>query len=283
MRYLDSLSLAKLRSIQIHLQHPIAEGQLTGIHKSRRRGFAQEFAQHRAYVPGDDLKFLDWKAYARKDRFYTKQFQEEKNLRSTLLLDASRSMAFGKKWEYACQLAAAISYLALSQGDAVGLVVFDTKIRFQLPPRRQMQHLNLLDHALSEISPEGETNLSEALGSFLRSLPRRSHLILISDLWEEPEPLLKLFKNLSAAGHELWVLQVLESLEKDLGPHGTFSLEDMETHKKLHCQIERLLPEYRKEFSRWMKLLTASLHSSEIAFWTAFTHIPWEQNLLQFI
>src|SRR6516164_7572439 len=188
-RYLDPAILARVGFSPL-LAQVVVEGFLNGLHKSPFHGFSVEFADHREYVPGDDLKYLDWALYARTDHYYIKRFEEETNLRCTILLDRSASMSYGTgtltKWDYACFLASCLAYLMVRQQDAVGLTLFGARPGAYVPPRCRRSHLRQLMATMVRQVPAGETNVAASLRAAIRKLKRRGLVVVISDLIDEP-------------------------------------------------------------------------------------------------
>ena len=165
--YFDPLVIAKIASMSLRARY-VVEGMLSGMHKSPYRGYSVEFAQHREYTPGDEIRRIDWKAFGKFDRYFVKEYEEETNLRATIFLDSSASMAYGSgelsKFDYGCYLAASLAYLMLRQGDYVGLVTFGAEVQRYIPPRSGLSHLQALMHQLEETEPSGETHLDQSLG-----------------------------------------------------------------------------------------------------------------------
>jgi len=288
MKFLDPVVLAKLRNLRFDLRRHIVEGHLTGRHSSSRRGFSQEFAEHRAYVPGDELKHLDWKVYARKDRFFVKEFQEEKSLKTYLLVDVSGSMGFRgsgteSKWELAGRLSMCMAYLVLAQGDAAGMVTFDTAAREFLPPRQRMANLEQMDSALAAARPGGETDLSRVLRSIGAAIPRRSLIVLVSDLLGDARRVLETLKAFHARRHRILVLQVLDPMERDLDLDGPVQFEPMEGGAPLRCEVSLLRDAYREAFALQQRLYQASFAGTGIHYATFYTDAPWEHGLARFL
>lgn len=288
MRFLDPIALAQLARLSLELRRLAAEGHASGRHRSVWRGLSSDFAQHRAYAPGDELKTLDWKVYARQDRFYVREFKAESILTTQVLVDASGSMGFSDggrppKWELACRLAMAMAYLIISRGDAAGLATFDTEPRDFVPPRASLAQLELLDSALAARAPGGETDLSGALERAAARIKRRSLVILVSDLLGDPERVIEVVKTLKARRHELIVLQVLDPAERDFPYEGPTVFEGLEDRRELFCDAGALRALYRAEFDRYARLLEASLHRSDIAYAPFFTDAPWERSLGRFL
>ncbi|MFH1726023.1 MAG: DUF58 domain-containing protein [Elusimicrobiota bacterium] len=288
MRYLDPVVLARLKNLKFDLRRHIVEGHLTGRHSSARRGFSQEFAEHRTYVPGDEVKHIDWKVYARKDRFFIKEFQEEKSLKTYLMLDASGSMGYRgagpePKWELACRLSMCMAYLVLARGDAAGLLTFDTGRRDFLPPRQRLAHLELMDGVLDRTRPGGETDLGRVLRRIVGSIPRRSLIVIVSDLLGDAKRILETVKAFQARKHRILVMQVLDPTERDLDLDGPVLFEAMEGDGTLRCEAALLRRAYREAFERQQRLYQASFHGSGIHYCVFYTDAPWDPTLARFL
>ena len=208
--------LDKVAHLQV-LARTVVEGFCSGLHRSPHKGFSVEFREHRAYVPGDEIRYLDWKIFARRDRFYIREFEEETNVRATLLVDASGSMGYGSggvtKFEYAVRLAACLSYLLLRQADAVGLVTFDAAVRSYIPPRARPGHLSVLLEALSAARTAGETDPARVLRDVAAQVHRRGLLIVLSDCFSRTADLLQGLARLRHAHHEVLILQIWDRAE----------------------------------------------------------------------
>src|SRR6266436_1838844 len=192
-RYLDPLALAKVGSLELQARL-IVEGYLSGMHKSPYHGFSVEFAEHRKYVPGDDLKHLDWKVYGRTGRFYLKQYEEETNLTCWLLVDASESMLYGSgaisKYDYACMAAAALAYLILGQQDAAALITYDNAIRQFLRPSSQASHLKQIVNILNKGAGREKTSLAPIFHDLAERINKRGIVVVLSDCFDEPSSIL---------------------------------------------------------------------------------------------
>jgi uncharacterized protein (DUF58 family) len=217
-KYLDPLVLAKVRSLELKARL-IVEGYLSGMHKSPYHGFSVEFAQHREYVPGDDIKHIDWKVYGRTGRFYLKQYEEETNLVLWILLDTSESMRYGSgpvtKYDYACMTAAALAYLTVHQSDSVGFVTFDRQVRSFLKPSSQPSHLREIVRLMNRGCGEQKTSLAPIFHDLAERINRRSILVLLSDLFDEPDTILAGLKHLRYKRHEVAVMNVMDGAELD--------------------------------------------------------------------
>jgi uncharacterized protein (DUF58 family) len=218
---LDPAALAALGHLEI-VARWIVDGFLSGLHRSPRKGFSVEFADFRPYQPGDDLRYVDWKIAARSDRWVVRQYEEETNLRATIVLDVSRSMDWRgataatrlTKRGYATQLAAAIALLLLRQRDAVGLVRFDDAIRTSIPPRARTTHWRRLLAALAEPAGGRASDLTAALAATARLVTRRGMIVLVSDLLVDAEPALAALRGLRAAGHDVSVMHIMDPGER---------------------------------------------------------------------
>ncbi len=288
MRYLDPVALAKLKNLSLELKNVAAAGQASGRHRSHLRGFSRDFAEHRPYAPGDEVKSVDWKVYARQDRFFVREYNEESILATHLLVDASGSMRFSSsgrapKWDFACRLGMALAYLVLSKGDSAGLSTYDTKTRDFIPARAGLSQLEVLDRALASAAPKGETDLGVALSIAGARIKRRSLVIIISDLLGDPAGVLGAIKSLKARKHSLMVLQVLDPGERDWDYDGPLVIESMEDGSELSLDASALAESYREEFARRLRTFRDSFQSSEIAYAPFFTDVPWEKSLSAFL
>lgn len=232
---LDPMEVAGLGGIEV-LTQGIVEGFLTGLHRSPRRGFSVEFAEHRAYQPGDELRYVDWKVLARNDRLYVKQFEEETNLRAMVVLDSSKSMGWSgspatrlTKLDYAKRLVAAMVLVLLRQRDATGLITFDDAVRSITPPRARMTHWHQLLAALHRTEAGSATAAEPALRRVTDSLRRRGLVIFVSDLLLDRELTIKALRFLRHRGHQILVLHVMDPAELALGGPAEARFEDPET------------------------------------------------------
>ena len=209
---LDPATISRIGRLEL-IATRVIEGFISGKHRSPYKGGSIEFSEHRHYTPGDELRLLDWRAFARSDRYYIKQFREETNLQATLILDASGSMAFGRstvsKLDYARVAAACLSRLMLLQRDAVGLATIDTKVRFYLPPRSRPGHFQALVTALESTKAGGETSLAANLAKLALRIKRRGLVVLCSDCFDEVEPLLNVLHRLRLRGHEVLLFHIM--------------------------------------------------------------------------
>lgn len=249
---LSPLELAALGGLEF-VARKVVEGFLAGLHRSPHRGFSVEFAEHRAYQPGDDLRYIDWRMFGRSDRYYIKQYEEETNLRSYLFLDASASMAWSsqpdslptKLW-YAKQLAMSLALLLLRQGDGVGLVGFDDAIRTQLPTRGGRRHWHDLLRATEALDASGRTDAASALQEVVGRIRRRGLVILFSDLLVDAESTRLALQFLRHRGHEVLVFHLIDPGELELPGVSDARFIDPETGDEVPVSVADLRREYRE-------------------------------------
>lgn len=249
---LEPADLAALGGIEL-VSRRVVDGFLMGMHRSPRRGFSAEFAEHRAYQPGDDLRHVDWRMYGRSDRFYVKQFEEETTLVSHLVVDASASMAWTsdatalppKLW-YARQLAACFAHLLLRQGDAVGLAVFDEEIREHVRPRGGRRQWHELVRHLEETGAGTGTAAHRVLRTLAHRLDRRGLVVVLSDLLVEPGPTVEGLRLLRHRGHDVVVVHLLDPGERELPPTGDARFVDPESGEELPVSVADVRAEYRQ-------------------------------------
>lgn len=259
-RFIDPAVIARF-GVSPLIARRVVEGFISGLHRSPFRGFSVEFADHREYVPGDDLKFIDWMLYARTDHYYIKRSEEETNVRCFILLDRSASMAFGTgrvtKWDYACQMTACLAYLMLKQQDAVALGLFAESPTVLIPPRGRHQHLHTLLRTLIRHPPAGRSNVGESLRTLLQRIKRRSLVVVISDLLDDPESTARGIRLIAGHGHDVLVFHVQDPAEVDFHFTASARFRDVETGEELEvdpatiretyqAQIRALVDYYRR-------------------------------------
>lgn len=265
-KYLDPLTLAKVRSLELQARL-IVEGYLSGMHKSPYHGFSVEFAEHREYVPGDDLKHLDWKVYSRTGRFYLKQYEEETNLSLWLLVDASESMRYGSgtrrddgrpavtKYDYACMGAAALAYLTLHQQDAVGLVTYDHAVRTLLRPASQASHLKQIVNILNRGHGTERTALAPIFHDLAERITRRGIIVIFSDCFDELDDILNGLKHLRHKRHEVILMQVLDPAELDFPFQEATLFRGMEQEPELLTDPRALREGYLENLNQFLDQL----------------------------
>lgn len=261
----------------------VVEGVLTGLHKSPHRGFSVEFSEHREYVAGDEIRHLDWRAYARSDRYYIKLYEQETNLRATLVLDTSASMTFGNKLDYARHLAACLAYLLAHQQDLAGLVAVDDQIRVELPSGSSPAHLDLLFRHLEALKPGQQTNLAHQLHSLSERLPRRSLVILLSDLWLDPDELVRSLQHLRYRKHQAIVLHLLDRNEIDLPYDGKLTFQDLETGEKLQVDPSEMRESYRQQVQAYLATVRKVCNDSDVEYHDMYVDEPYDKALVRLL
>ena len=246
-RFLHPEAIKRISRLEIRARH-VVEGFLSGMHRSPYFGQSVEFLQHREYVAGDDLRHVDWKVWARQDRLYVKQFEEETNLRCNLLVDVSSSMAYGNgplnKYEYACTLACSLAYLVLKQQDGVGCIAFDEKIRTTVPTRTTNNHIFSIVDSLAVQEPRDKTDMFAILRAVAETYPRRGLMVLVSDLLADRPGLFKGLKLLRQRGHEVLIFHVMDDEELDFPFGGPTRFEGLESPDFLNCNPRALREGY---------------------------------------
>jgi len=254
-RFLHPEAIKRISRLELRARH-IVEGFLAGMHRSPYFGQSVEFLSHRAYTPGDDPRFVDWKVWARQDRLVVKQFEEDTNLRATLLVDVSASMRYGSgplnKYEYACTLSASLAYLILRQQDAVGCLAFDDQARSVVPQRTRRNHLDSVVQALDASDPANKTDLGQILRTAAESYPRRGLMVLVSDLLVEREGLFRGLRLLRSRGHDVMVFHVMDDDELDFPFNGATRFEGLESPAHLRCNPRALRAEYLAALSTYL-------------------------------
>ncbi len=260
-KYLKPETVAKLGNMSLRARL-VVEGYIIGQHKSPYHGFSVEFAEHRAYGPGDEIRHVDWKLYGKTDRYYVKRFEEETNLRSYLILDTSDSMNYSShglvtKLEYGEYLSAAFSFLMLNQQDGIGLVTFDNQIRQFIPPRSTPSHLNTILSRLEQIKTGSDTNLGGTLHEMAERIKKRGLVIVISDLLDDPESVLDGLKHFRHNKQEVIVFHILDRQEhlfdfnvrtrfRDMESGETITTEPWHIRKDYQHLIQSFQDTYRK-------------------------------------
>ena len=248
-RFLRPKELSRISRLEIRARH-IVEGFLSGLHRSPYFGQSVEFVQHREYVPGDDTRRIDWKAWSKTDKYYIKLYEEDTNLRATLLVDISESMHFGSgvmtKFEYASTVAAALSHLLLRQQDSVGLMSFDDEIRGRVPPRSSKNHLHAILAALGQQKPVEKTSFYSILKQVAEEQSQKGMILIISDLFADRDSLFRGLKLLRHRGHDVMIFHILDDEELDFTYSGTTKFEGLEEMGELICDPRSLREGYLK-------------------------------------
>ena len=288
--FLTPSDLQRISNLQVFARQ-VVEGFTTGLHRSPHKGFSVEFKQHRQYVPGDEIRHIDWRVYARSDRYYIREYEEETNLRATLIVDRSGSMEYGggqpgqvSKFEYATKLAACLSYLMLQQSDGVGLVTFDTEIRRYIPPRSRVSHLRMILNELENGKPGGETELGKVFHDLVPKLHRRGLLIIISDCFGEVANFLKALAHFRHARHEILVFQIWHPDELNFQFKGWTQFECMERDGVKHLLDPAILRQaYLANLEKFRTELTRGCRRHKVDLVPFTTDEPYAKALAAYL
>lgn len=287
-KYLDPQILSSIEGLELKARL-IVEGYLSGLHKSPHHGFSVEFAQHREYVPGDDLRYLDWKVYGRSDRYYLKQFEAETNFACHILVDTSDSMSYCSssaaisKLEYARYVAAAISYLVVKQRDAVGLCTFDSKVQQRIPAGSQSSHLQNIIHILEDSSPEGETAIGPIMHDLSERIKKRGLVIVISDFFDDVDSLLLGLKHFRHRRHDVSLIQIVDPAEQDFPFEDPTLFQGLEHFPDLGVNTRALRPAYLKQFEDFLFNLRRGARELGMEHMLVRTDQPLDQALTNYL
>ncbi len=268
-KYLDPRTLAKLQGLELRARQ-IVEGYVSGVHRSPFHGFSIEFAEHREYVPGDDIRYVDWKVYGRSDKIYLKQYEEETNLVCYMLLDTSESMRYQSadaplsKLEYAQCIAASLAYLVLQQQDSVGLVTFDKEVRALVRASSNPSHLRQLLHVMEESVPERKTNTGPIFHSLAERLKKRGIVLVLSDMFDDVPQMMAGLKHFRHRRHEVIVMQVLDPAELDFPFRRTTRFKGLEQLPEVLTDPRSLRKAYLEEFGRFRRELEKQCRGQRI-------------------
>jgi len=284
--FLDPAVVARLGTLELKAR-TIVEGFLSGLHRSPFKGFSVEFAEYRQYIPGDDLSTIDWKVFARSDRYYVKKFEEETNLDAHLMLDVSGSMGYGStamtKFEYGACLAAALAYLMNRQRDAVGLTAFDDKIVEMLPTGSRSGHLRNILLTLDRLKLGRETNVSKPLQQIIDSLSKRGLVVLISDLFDDADAVIRGLKHFQHRGNDVIVFQVLDPDEIDFPFERPTKFEDLETSEEILAVPGAVRDHYVKQMGTLIERYRRELGAAGIDYQLLSTKRPLELALMSYL
>lgn len=311
-KFLQPSVISKLANIELKAKF-VVEGFIAGLHKSPYHGFSVEFAEHRQYMPGDDLKYLDWKVLGRTDRYYIKQFEEETNLKSYIIVDASRSMQFRSseselssgspfskifrkkeqvkaavkssisKLEYSTYIAASLAVLMNFQKDAAGLVVYDESVKTFIPPKATSQNLKLILNQLAAIQPSGKTNTASALNLVAERIKRRGLVIIFSDLFDDQTAVINALKHFRYKRNEVIMFQVLDPAEMNFAIDSPTIFKDMETNQEMLSQPISVMNSYKDAVKEFIDNYKTACLSNNIDYVLLSTETPFDQALLGYL
>jgi len=287
-QYIDPEAVAKLGRFNL-VARAVVEGFVVGLHRSPYHGFSVEFSDHREYVPGDNLRDLDWIAYGRTDRFFIKRYEEETNLRAHILLDSSASMGyrFGDegltKFEYAAYLSASLAYLMVRQQDSVGLVTFDQEVSHFIPPSSTVSHLNRLLRTLEEVSPGKTTDVSETFHKLAESIKRRGLIIIVSDLFDDQAEVMRALSHFRQKKHEVIVFHVLDRAEREFPFDRLSDFVDMETRERIQADPRYVREQYIHEVNAFIDSYRRECFQNDIDYVDTDTAVPYELMLAAYL
>ncbi len=286
-KYLQPDTVSKLKGMELRARM-VVEGFIAGLHKSPYHGFSVEFAEHRQYMPGDNIRSVDWKVFAKTDKFFIKQFEEETNLKGYLLLDCSASMAYQSgdrisKFDYAGLLSGALSYMMLRQRDAVGLVTYDQRIRKYIPPRSKSGHLHVLLNEISTQRPSNLTDVSVALHEMAERIKRRGLVVIMSDLLDEADKIISGLKHFRHNKHEVIVFHILDPRERDFAFGGEAAFKDMETGEELTTLPFQIKKDFAAQVKAFSEQIASACRQSDIDYHLIDTSTPFDKALYAFL
>ena len=286
-RYLKPEVIRQVSRLDLRAKF-IVEGFLAGLHASPFQGFSVEFSEHRKYVPGDDLKDLDWNIYAKTDRYYIKKFEAETNVTGYLAMDLSASMAYTyrqelTKFEYAICLAAALGYLMIHQQDPVGLVTFDTKIQAALPPRSKRTQLANILALLSNLKPTGATDIAACLHQLAAMVRSKSLVMLFSDLLTDPEPVIQSLHHLRHRGHDIILFHILDEAEVHFPFEGVVEFQEVEGDRKLTLDARHMRGDYLKSLGEFQGFYREECARAGIDYVAMDTSVNFDRALMEYL
>jgi len=283
-KFLDPVVISKLKTLELRARM-VVEGFKVGLHRSPYHGFSIEFSEHRPYMQGDALKNVDWKVYAKSEKYFIKQFEEETNLICNIFIDISRSMNFMHsskitKLEYAKTLAASLAYVMIDQQDSVGLTVFSDKIHSFLPPKSNRVYLKKILTALSQIAPDGTTRTARCLYSMADKIRKRGLTIIISDFFDDIDSILTALKHIHYKKNEVIVFQILDPIEKNFGFERDSIFVDMETGEQLTTQPHQIQRAYQQAMNEYLHKLKNECLNFGIEYNLIDTSQPFDEALI---
>jgi uncharacterized protein (DUF58 family) len=278
--------LAKLSKLDVRARG-VVEGSFSGMHKSPHKGSSVEFSQYRKYVPGDDISNLDWRVYAKTDRFYIKEFEADTNLRCHLIVDSSGSMGFqsahGSKLDYARKLAATLAQLLIQQGDTVGLQSFAEKMIHDIPARGSAKHLGSIFTLLSELSSSGETRIIKVLHNLAEKIHRRAMIIIFSDCFTDVDKLLDCFQHMKFRKHDLAVFHIMDPDELDFEFDRSIRFMDMESSFSIVSEPSMIRREYLAEVNKYLEKMKRGCREFHVDYRFVKTSDPYDKVLTDFL
>ena len=284
--YLNQKVLERLSTLQLHARLPMI-GNVSGKHRSPIRGSSLEFAEYRKYVPGDDTRRLDWRAYARNDRYYIKEFEADTNLRMCLVVDTSGSMDFAhngmSKLDYARRVAGTLAYIAALQGDAVGLYCAGKEFHIEIPPKRSATHLSVVLDELGAIEASGETGLADVLHETAERVPQRALIVVVSDLFIEPGIVRNCFEHLRFRKHDVAVFHLMEQNELEFEFDRPMRFVDMEGGEPILADPTVIGAQYRRTMEMYLESMDEVIRDTEVDYHRICIHEDYGDVLARFL
>ncbi|MBT3199502.1 MAG: DUF58 domain-containing protein [Phycisphaerales bacterium] len=285
--YFEPSKMDRLTNLSFTVRQAV-EGFISGLHRSPHKGFSVEFAEHREYAPGDDLRHLDWVAWARSDRYYIKQYEQETNLRAHILLDASASMNYKHdakitKFQYGCFLASCLTYLMCRQQDSVGMIAFDKDVRFHIPPASSPAHMDRIFTTLEGLTPGGKTAVGDTFHNLANRIAKRGLVIIISDLYDDQSEILKALQHFVYKKHQIIVFHVMDQAELEFPFTKVSSFVDMETKQKIQVDPRHVKQGYIDEMNAFIDRYRLECSGRKIEYVLASTSDPYERMLLDYL
>ena len=285
--YLDPRVVQTISRLDLKAQF-IVKGFMHGLHSSPLQGFSVEFSEHRKYEHGDDPKDIDWRLYARTDKYYVRKYESETNMTGWLVVDSSASMGVQfegeiTKFDYAISLSAALCYLMICRQDPVGLIAFDQKIRRSLPPKSKRSQFGSILSTLANLKPEGETNVAAALTQLAGMLKRASLVMVFSDLLRDPEETLRAIYRLRHAGHDVILFHILGEAETKFSFTGNVELQDPETGERLVVDADSMGADYRKALEDFRETFHREAANAKFDYVPLDVSIPFDKALLEYL
>lgn len=285
-KYLDPSIISKLKTLEFKAR-AVVEGFKVGLHRSPYHGFSAEFSEHRPYMQGDAIKDVDWKVFAKSERYFIKQYEEETNLICNIFIDISSSMTFKhnveiSKLDYAITLAASLSYLMIDQQDAVGLTIYSDRIHNYLPPKANRVYLKTLLTALNNIEPSGKTSTADCLDLTAEKIKKRGLTIIISDFFDNPSSIISALKHLRHKKNEVIIFQILDPIEKSFGFDRNAIFVDLETNEQITTQPVQIQKAYQEAMNQYLIELKNGCLNFGIEYNLIETNQPFNKALLSY-
>lgn len=286
-KYLEPQALARVKNLQLAARG-VVEGSITGLHASPNKGFSIEFAEHREYVSGDDPRHLDFKMLAKTERLYIKQYEEETNMRVQIILDTSASMGYKystgiSKYEYGCYLTAILAYMMTRQQDSVGLTAFDTEIRLDMPAHSSPRHFHEMMERLEMMKPGQQTGIASTLHLLANRFKKRCLIVLISDLYDEQEEIMRALHHFVHSRHEVIVFNIFDKAELEFPFEDTVAFHDLETKERILVEPDSIRNAYLQEVRKFTDSYQKLCRESGIDYILTDTTIPYDYMLTRYV